>query len=421
MARSPVIAWLAGLVALRVAIPLVALAAPERDLGLIPGYDFDGLSGDATGFYVATREFMAAYGRLHPLALTGLGVTVLALAVLISVAWRRHHVAPAWLIAAGATSVALAAAAAVTQMHPPGAAVFGWPFLWSVVLAPARVLGVLDPGVGFALGVPLSLAANALTVVATYYAGLYATRRRAVGMAAAALYSLWPLLTRLVSGERAWENGSWAVDTGLAMYSEPLSTALVTTALALLLSPNLSEMRLGLAGLALSLATAVRLTNMLLAAGVLALLILRLDPRRLAAYLAGALAFAPVVLAYWPKGYLAYGREEFSLSYVDDAWTDSTLFTPQMLLLLVPVAVLGWFAVRAWHARSLLGLFVLVNAVFYSFYRVTELHPRFLFASLPALFVLWCAGIIALAEAGRRLGRRHAGGDNPGGEATALS
>jgi hypothetical protein len=37
--------------------------------------------------------------------------------------------------------------------------------------------------------------------------------------------------------------------------------------------------------------------------------------------------------------------------------------------------------------------FLLINPVFYSFYANTALHPRFLYASLPELFVLWGAGI----------------------------
>ena len=37
--------------------------------------------------------------------------------------------------------------------------------------------------------------------------------------------------------------------------------------------------------------------------------------------------------------------------------------------------------------------FLLLNPVFYSFYANTSLHPRFLYASLPELSVLWAAGI----------------------------
>jgi hypothetical protein len=409
---------LGALASLRVAIPLVASG---RDLPLIPRYEYDGLTGDATGFYAASREFIAAWGRLDPVLLVVLVVISVGGAAWLVRAWRRRLVGRAVLIVAAAAGLAILASIAITQMEPPGAAVVGWPLLWSVVLAPARVLGVLDPDVAFALGVPLALAANAVTVFAAYFAGLYATGRRSVGYGAAAFYAFWPLLVGLIGGERAWENGTWTVDAGLALYTEPISTALVTTALALLLSPQLTDVRVALAGVALSFATTVRLTNGLVALGALALLAVRLDLRRVHPYLAGALTFAPVVIVYWPKGYEAQGREPFSLSYVDDAWTDSLLFSPRTLLVLVPLAVLGWFALRDWWPRALLGLFVLANAVFYSFYRVTEIHPRFLFASLPALFVLWVAGATWVAEAGRRPSRPPEPGDSRGGEAPARS
>lgn len=421
MAVRSVIAALAGLAAIRVAIPLVALAASGRDLPLIPPYEYDGLTGDATGFYAATREFMAAWGKLHPLVLGALALNALVLCLLVGLAWRRCTIGRAWLIVVAAAGLALVASAAVTQMEPPGAAVFGWPLVWAIALAPARALGVLDPHVAFALGLPLSLAANAVTVFATYFVGLYATGRRAVGLWAAAFYALWPLLVGLIGGERAWENGTWTVDAGLALYTEPLSTALVTTALALLLSPRLTEVRLAAAGVLLSFATTVRLTNALVAAGALLLLAIRLDVHRTLPVLGGVASFVPLVAVYWAKGYEEQGREPFSLSYVDDAWTDSLLFSPRTLVVLLPLAVVGWLAVRAWWPRALLALFVLANAIVYSFYRVTELHPRFLFASLPALFVLWCAGVSRAAEGNRRPIRPPAPGGSPGGEARAPS
>jgi hypothetical protein len=40
----------------------------------------------------------------------------------------------------------------------------------------------------------------------------------------------------------------------------------------------------------------------------------------------------------------------------------------------------------------LLVLPVLVNAAFYTAYEHTAEHPRFLYVSLPAVFVLWAAG-----------------------------
>ena len=43
--------------------------------------------------------------------------------------------------------------------------------------------------------------------------------------------------------------------------------------------------------------------------------------------------------------------------------------------------------------------FLLINPVFYSFYANTAQHPRFLYASLPELFVLWAAGIEVIRRA----------------------
>ena len=155
--------------------------------------------------------------------------------------------------------------------EPAGAAVVGWPLLWAVPLLPLRVAGVLDPDLAFAVGFPLSLAANAVSVVAIAHAGCHAAGRRAVGVAAAALFAFWPLLTRPLAGPSAWENGQWNVDVGLHLYTEPLSTALVAVVLALLLAPNLSELRLALAGALAGYATVVKVSNGFLAALALAL------------------------------------------------------------------------------------------------------------------------------------------------------
>ena len=56
------------LAAIRVAIPLAAYADAGSGLPGMPAFTrparYGGLSGDATGFYAATREFMAAWGRM---------------------------------------------------------------------------------------------------------------------------------------------------------------------------------------------------------------------------------------------------------------------------------------------------------------------------------------------------------------------
>jgi hypothetical protein len=407
----------AALAAFRVVLPLLVLAGVA-----VPGtptFEYDGLTGDATGFHAGAREFMASFGRV-PLLLAA-GTALVALAASVGLVRLRRR-APGWAIVAACAVVAVVCCVAITQMHAPGAAVVGWPIVWSVPLFPYRALG-LDQDGAYAVAVVLSLAANAVTVVAIAYAGLYATGRRAVALAAAALFALWPLLTGLLAGERAWENGTWAVDAGLAAYAEPLSTALVTVALGLLLSPRLTDVRLALAGAALGIATTVKLTNGLLAAVALALLVARVGPRASLPFAAAGAAFVPVVALYWPKGYPAILDEDpdawpadpFSLGHAATAWSDSLLFTPVVLLLLVPLATVGALALRRDWPLRLLVPWVLINPLVYSFYFVTELHPRFLFASLPGAFVLWALGatVVVSSLSGRVRQRRRYGDSAP--------
>ena len=393
---------LAALAALRVTIPLAALAASGHALPGLPRYEYDGLTGDATGFYAATREFIASPGRLAPALLAGLVAAAVICAGAIAIAWRRRLVRPAWLIVAATALFALVVAAVVTQMQPPGAAVFGWSLVWSLPMFPYRALGgPLDPDIAFAFGLVLSLAANAATVVATAYLGLHATGRRTIGLAGASAYALWPLLMGVVGGHRAWDNGTWTVDAGLALYTEPLSTALVTTGLALVLSPRLDDLRLVLAGTALGAATLVKLSNGLIAAVALVFLLLQQGARRSLAFLAAALPFTLIVATYWPKG---YAREEllpddpFALRYADNAWADSLLFGPRTLAVVLPPAILGAIVLRPAPAGRLLGACVIVTAALYSFYRVTPQHPRFLFAVVPALMILWVVGVDAVVR-----------------------
>jgi hypothetical protein len=401
--RVPWHGALAALIAVRIAIPLAALAASGHRLPGQPRYDFVPLTGDATGFYAAAREFLAAWERLPAALVAALALLVLAGAASVAVLWRRRAELRPWLVAASVAGFGLVVTAAVTQMNESGAAVFGWPLVWSLPMLPYRALGFpLDPEIAFAFGLPLSLAANAVTVVATAYVGLYATGRRAVGLAAAALYALWPLLTGTLVGERAWENGTWTVDVGLVLYTEPLSTALTTVALALLLSPRATDLRLAVAGVALSLGTLVKLSNGLLAAAALVLLLVW--RRRPWPFTAGAASLVPVVAAYWPLGYQA-GEDDtllppdpFAVSYVDDSWLDSLLFRPRLLVLLVPLVALGAAAIGR-RPRLMLVSWIVIPAVFYSFYRVTFEHPRFLFGTLPAAFALWAAGAFALSRA----------------------
>jgi hypothetical protein len=395
--RSNSRSWLlplAGLAALRVAIPLVVLAASGHSLPGLPFYDYAPLNGDATGFYAEARELISA----------GLGpagaAAVLILAVGGWLTWRLRGRWTAILVAA--LAVSLAASALVLATEPAGAAVVGWPLLWATFLAPFRVVGGLDPDVAFAVGLPLSLAANAVTVFAVAHAGCRASGRRGVGLAAAALFALWPLLTRLLAGPSAWENGQWNVDVGLHLYTEPLSTALVAVAIALLLSASLDESRLALAGALLGFATVVKVSNGFFAVAAVLLVAWRLGPRRALPLAAAGAAFLPLLAAYWPKGYPEIpNKPGFSLGQAGRSWADNLIFDPRTLLVLLPLAIVGLFVLRPWVA-ALLAAAIVPNALFYTFYEHTHLHPRFLYVALPPLFVLEAAGGDAAWRRARR-------------------
>jgi hypothetical protein len=389
---------LAALVALRVAIPLVTLAAAGSDLRLVPPYDYRPLNGDAFGFYAAAREAIAAVPT--PLGLLGLaaGAAGVALAALW---WRGGRRTGALVL--GAWAVGVATALVALEMAPSGAAVVGWPLLWAAPLAPLRALGLLGEDSAFAAGLALQLLANAVTVVSLAFLGLHATGRRAVGLAAAALFALWPLLTRPLAGESAWENGQWHVDAGLHLYTEPVSTALVTAALALLLRPGVGAAGLAGAGALLGYATAVRVSNGFLAALAALYVLHRLGARRAAPLVLAGAAFAPLVAVWWPKGYPEIPNvPSFSVAFVERNWTSSTLYEPLLLLLLLVPAVAGALLLRPRATAALLVGAVLANVLFYSFYEVTWIHPRFLYASLPPLFVLAAAGAAGLGDRTRR-------------------
>ncbi len=389
---------LAALVAVRLAPPLLVLAASGRDLPGLSPYDYEPLNGDATGFYAEARELIsAAFGPAGAAAAVLLGAG----------AWAAWRLRPRWpAIVVAALAVSLAASVIVLATEPAGAAVVGWPLLWAVLLFPSRVLGVLDPDVAFVVGLLVSLAANAVTVVAIAHAGCRASGRRAVGVAAAALFAVWPLLTRPLAGPSAWENGQWNVDVGLHLYTEPLSTALVAVALALLLAPRLGELRLALAGALLGYATVVKVSNGFFAAAAVALVAVRLGPRRALPLAAAGAAFAPLVAVYWPKGYPEIPNVPgFSADYAGGSWADSLIFDPRTLLVLLPLALIGLIALRPW-VSALLGVSIATNALFYTFYEHTYLHPRFLHASLPALFVLEAAGVWLVIRKGSGSRRR---------------
>jgi len=398
------------LAAIRVAIPLAAFADEGSKLPGIPAFVRSsrdgGLTGDATGFYAATREFMAAWGRMPRSVLALDALFALAAAVAIVLLWRRRPDLRPWLAAAALCAFGIVVAVDVHWMHASGAAVFGWPLLWALPMLAYRALGFgLSKHVAWDFGFALSLLAVAATVVAVAYLGRNATGRRRLGLLAAAFWTAWPLLVGLIAGHHAWANGQWEVDAGLHNYSEPLSTLLVTAAAALLLSPQLTQLRLTLAGCAMSAATLVKLSNGLLAAAALVIVFLRGRTREALPFLAGALALAPLVATYWPISYPklfdnphSWPRDPFDAGHIVTSWTHSSIFDPHTLAIVVPLAIIGIFGVRRPWALALMLAFLLLNPVFYSFYANTALHPRFLYASLPELFVLWAAGIAALAS-----------------------
>ena len=396
---------LALLVAVRLAIPLAAYAAGNSRLPGIPRFTRSardgGLTGDATGFYAATRDFMAAWGRMPRAVLALDALFALAAATAIVLAWRRRPDLRPWLTAAALGAFGLVICVDVHWMKATGAAVFGWPLVWALPMLAYRALGFgLSEHVAWDFGVAISLIVVGLTVLAVAYLGRNASGRRSVGLLAAACWTAWPLLVGLIAGHRAWANGQWDIDVGLHNYSEPLSTLLVTSAAALLLSTRLTQLRLTLAGCALSVATCVKVSNALPAAAALVFVVLRGRMRAGLAYAVGALAFAPVVLVYWPLSYpklydnpQSWPRDAFDLGHIVSSWTQSSIFRPQTLAIIVPLAVIGAFALSRPWALALVVTFLLVNPVFYSFYANTSQHPRFLYASLPELFVLWAAGI----------------------------
>ena len=122
------IASLAALVALRVAIPLVALAASGHDLPGLPLYTYVPLNGDATGFYAEARELIS----------TAFGPAGAAAALLLGAgAWSAWRLRPAWkALVAAAFAVSLAATVLVLGSAATGAAVVGWPLLWAIPLFP---------------------------------------------------------------------------------------------------------------------------------------------------------------------------------------------------------------------------------------------------------------------------------------------
>jgi hypothetical protein len=398
--------WLAACVVFRLAIPLLALAFEGTALPGLPAYVYAPLYGDANGYYAGAREAVSAAGRAAPF----LFAVVVGGAAIVLVARRRR--APSWILALLVGGwISLAATAVIVRMQPSGATVVGWPLVWALPLAPLRALDPdFGPDAAFVPGLVLSLAAIAVTCVAVAYVGARATGRRSVGAVAVALYALWPFIPGLVVGGEANGNGQWDVETGLHLYTEPLSTALVITAVALILRTPPTDLSLAIAGLSLGYATAVKITDATIA---LALFVVLLAFRRFRAaglLAAGGLVFLVPIAAFWNKGYVEYynggvsvNPHPFGLRYVTAAWTDSILLTPTMLTVLLVPAIIGLMTLPRRIAQAVIGAPIVVTAILYSFYDVTPLHPRFFYVVLPLVLSLDAAAIVWI---GSRLQRR---------------
>jgi hypothetical protein len=290
-------------------------------------------------------------------------------------------------------------------MVPTGAGAVGWPIVWSIPMFPLRATGLLSYHVAYYAGIAILLAANIVTIIAT---ALIARRFAPpqIAVLAPALLVLWPFLMRFVEGTDNIVYGSWLVDQGVALYAEPLSTALVAAAIALVILRAQDERAIAAAGALAGFATAVRISNITVAA-VLGLSILLLRNRRAPALYAVACAgMGAIAAAFWSLGYATFsgGKSEqapaglFSWHYLLRSWRDSGVFDWKMLLILLPLPLIGAWSLRRRRVELLaLAGTVVVTAVFYSAYYITALHPRFLYVALPALFVLATVGVATLS------------------------
>src|SRR5881396_1835360 len=95
LALGAFVVALGAFVVVAVAIPLAALAASGHALPGMPRFQYDGLSGDASGYYAASRQFIskAATPSGAVLALALIGV----LAGLV-VAVRRKRLPAHWAL-----------------------------------------------------------------------------------------------------------------------------------------------------------------------------------------------------------------------------------------------------------------------------------------------------------------------------------
>lgn len=398
--------FLGGCVALRVLVPLVVLAAAPTKLPSAPHYTYAPLAGDSYGFYHALANLYAA----APIVFDGwIAVASLVLLACLGVAGeliRRSGLtwlaASLWLL-----GPSLVLALLVHDMADSGAGVIGWPLIWAVATLPLPILHLATtPDRAFAFGLAVSLAANAFTVVATAIVGRRLSGRRSVGLLAAALLASWPLWTSLVAGSQAWANGQWNVDVGLSLYTEPVSTALVAAALLLVTDDRFGAVAAVVAGVALGFSTAAKLTDGLIGAAITVVVALRDGVTRGALVAFGGLISLPVLLGYWKHGYAndfegvaAPPGGRYQWRFLHENLTGSTIFTPWMLLVLLPLAAVGVASIRDRFGRALLVLPIAVTVAAYATYFWTAQHPRFFYVVMPAVFILQAAGAVFVLEA----------------------
>ena len=293
-----------------------------------------------------------------------------------------------------------------TEIKGSGAPSLGWPVAWAAGLAVPKALGLpIDPDAAFPVGLAISLVANAVAVVALGIAAAGRAARAATGLLAAGLFAVWPLVETLAAGSSVRVNGTWLVETGLHMYSEPLSIALVLVSLALLARrAALDGSTLVWAGIAIGAATTVRVASGLFAVAAL-LVLLRQDGLRGAVrYAAGGLAVAADRAGLLARQ-LSVARRRARCSSRSRRSRSRTRRGPgarwrtshrAALIVLVPLAVLGAVALRGRRRAAAARALGAGRAGLYTFYFVTWTTPRFVLASLSVAFVLVAAGLVAV-------------------------
>ena len=260
-------AALASLVVVRVALPLLVLAAAGHDLPGLPPYDYAPLVGDANGVYAESRELnsLVAFGPAGAVAL-------LVLAVGAAAVWRfwarsgsrsrpaalQSHSPRARSSSTSRRAAPLSSAGRCSGPSRSSAPSRRHPRRGPRVRRRARRRHRRERGHG-----------RRDRVHRPARHGQPRGRRRCSGPPHGLAAAHAP-----AGRDERLGNGQWNVDVGLVLYTEPISTALVAAAIALLLAPALDSVRLASAGALLGFATVVRPSNRLFAAAAVMLLVL---------------------------------------------------------------------------------------------------------------------------------------------------